>query len=196
MILGAEFSPCRIWRYSLTRQWNDRAMLVWMLLNPSTADESRDDPTIRRCIGFSMNHGYGGLMILNLFAYRATLPGSLMLPAVTDPVGRGNDAALRKQIAAGRTFACAWGNFPLANKDAAQKLGARVFTVCRILTDAGADVRALRLTGLGQPEHPLYLPARLRLWPWASEPTRFLPLLPYLSANFPIWVPSEGKAKA
>lgn len=179
MKLAAHFSPCRTWRYSLTRQWNDRPAIVWIMLNPSTADESRDDPTIRRCIGFSMNHGYGGLVILNLFAYRATLPGSLMLPDVADPVGPENDIALRAQLASGRTIACAWGNFPLCDRVHAEKLGARVFAVCRLI--AGADVRALRLTSLGQPEHPLYLPARLRLWPWACDPSRYLPLMPYLS---------------
>ena len=162
--LGAEFSRCRTWRYSLTREWGELPPLVWMLLNPSMADEFRDDPTIRRCIGFSMVLGFGGCVILNLFALRSTYPCSLMTHP--DPVGPGNDAALRTQARAGRTFACGWGNAPLSNRESAQKLGPRVFAVQSMLREAGADVRALKITSLGQPHHPLYLKSSLQLIPF------------------------------
>lgn len=164
MKLAAVFSPRRIWRYELLRQWSELPTLVFIGLNPSTADESRDDPTIRRCIGFAMNAGYGGLMMLNLFGFRSTLPGSLLL--VADPVGPGNDAALQKWISNRATFCCAWGNFPLGDRRRAELLGARVFAVCRMLRESSADVRALRLTSLGQPEHPLYLSSKLSPAPW------------------------------
>ena len=74
MTVGAAgISECGCYRYWLTRTWNPRrATLCWVLLNPSTADADRDDPTIRRCQGFARSWGYGGIVVVNLFAYRAT----------------------------------------------------------------------------------------------------------------------------
>lgn len=83
---GAHFSRCRRYRYALWRQWQAAGpMLMLIGLNPSTADAERNDPTIRRCIGFAHDWGFGGVWVLNLFAWRATLPADLK--AAADPVG-------------------------------------------------------------------------------------------------------------
>ena len=86
----AVFSPCRTYRYALSRVWAaDKPYALFIGLNPSTADETLDDPTIRRCIDFAKRWGYGGLVMANLFAYRATNPSEMK--AATDPVGVAND---------------------------------------------------------------------------------------------------------
>jgi len=95
MKTDAKFSTCRKYRYALWRIWDDSkpyAMIVG--LNPSTADETKNDPTISRCINFSKDWGYGGLCMANLFAFRATKPSVLM--SSNDPVGSANDDWLKK----------------------------------------------------------------------------------------------------
>lgn len=85
----ASFDESRTYRYSLIRRCAEGPICVWVLLNPSTADERKDDPTIRRCGGFSKSWGFGALEVVNLFAFRATDPRSLWL--AMDPVGPKND---------------------------------------------------------------------------------------------------------
>ena len=103
----AEISRDGVYRYRLTRRWetDDRAsMLRWIMLNPSTADASLDDPTIRRCMGFARAWGYGGIVVHNLYALRATDPRQLR--DHPDPVGPVNDS----YIAGWRVpTICAWG---------------------------------------------------------------------------------------
>jgi hypothetical protein len=83
---GADFSPCRTWRYKLSRRWSlTGPMIAFVGLNPSTADEIDDDPTVRRCIGFARRWGFSGMYMLNVFAYRSTNPRELR--TATDPVG-------------------------------------------------------------------------------------------------------------
>src|SRR5271157_168450 len=90
---GATFSLCRTWRYKLWRRWSAAVPMVTFIgLNPSTADEINDDPTVRRCLGFARRWGFGGMSMLNVFAYRSTNPRALR--AATDPVGPRNGAAL------------------------------------------------------------------------------------------------------
>lgn len=159
MILGATFSPDRKYRYRLSRTWNENApALMWLLLNPSVADESRDDPTIRRCIGYSMNWGYGGLIIHNLFAYRSTYPDELVSMWCQDPVGIDNDAAI-SQDARGRQICCGWGN-----KVVTLKLQARLKSIAPLVDVR--DLYHLKLTHLKQPQHPLYLHSRLTMQPF------------------------------
>jgi hypothetical protein len=75
---SAIFSACQTYRYSLTRIWNDKKKpIIFIGLNPSTADENNDDPTIRKCVHYSYQWGFGGLIMVNLFAFRATLPNDL-----------------------------------------------------------------------------------------------------------------------
>jgi hypothetical protein len=78
---SAEFSDCMRFRYTLTRKWSTAPILCVIGLNPSTATEAVDDPTIRRCIGYAKAWDYGGLLMLNIFAYRATLPSDMWAAA-------------------------------------------------------------------------------------------------------------------
>ena len=92
---GATISECGLYRYSLTRVWDDvLPMCIFVMLNPSTADADIDDPTIRRCINFAKREGCGSLMVVNLFAYRATSPADMK--AAVDPIGSGNPTTLEE----------------------------------------------------------------------------------------------------
>jgi len=142
---SATFSPCRRYRYVLRRVWDNQQPLVMFVgLNPSTADEHVDDPTIRRCIGFAKRWGYGSLVMANLFAYRSTDPS--LLPLVSDPVGPRNDWWLSRLNRNVNLVVVAWGtNGTLFDRER---------HVLRLLPTA----HCLGLTKNGQPKHPLYLP--------------------------------------
>ena len=90
---GAQFSPCKKYRYALWRTWNqDDGHVMFIGLNPSTADEFTDDPTERRCMGFARRWGFGGIYMMNLFAFRATNPLDLLFQH--DPTGSENNQML------------------------------------------------------------------------------------------------------
>lgn len=104
---GASLSSDGRYRYELTRRWdNSTSTVTYVMLNPSTADASVDDPTIRRCIGFAQSHGFGGLRVLNLYAFRATQPKDMF--RAIDPVGPENDTYLGN-LDTGSTVVAAWG---------------------------------------------------------------------------------------
>ena len=132
------------YRYVLTRAWGPRPWMNLIMLNPSTADASEDDPTIRRCKGFARSLGYGGIVVTNLFAYRATDPRKLRI--VEDPVGPDNNEHLVREATRvlGHVYA-AWG--ALANPDRVQQ----------VLGLIPGTLKALGLTKHGRPRHPLYL---------------------------------------
>ena len=110
---GATFSADRRYRYRLWREWDrSRAVVAFVMLNPSTADASRDDPTIRRCIGFARAWGFGGVEVANLFALRATDPRHLR--GVPDPVGPRNARSLKLALAHASLVVVAWGADPFA----------------------------------------------------------------------------------
>ena len=96
----ALFSPCGRFRYRLGRRWGEGPTIAFVLLNPSTADDQRDDPTIRRCIGFARRLGFGGLEVVNLYAYVATDPAELR--RVGYLVGDENDGHMLEAVRAGR----------------------------------------------------------------------------------------------
>lgn len=144
----AAFSPRRRYRYTLHRQWSDGPVVTWIMLNPSTADEHANDPTVERCQRRSQAWGYGGLIVANLFALRATDPSELY--RAEDPVGPDNDAYLRELAAARMPIICGWGNHGTFRGRAAEVLD--------LIRNAGGDPHCLRLTGIGQPGHPLYVP--------------------------------------
>ena len=146
---GAEFSSCRTYRYSLWRFWEKETRYVAFVgLNPSTADEHKDDPTVRRCINYAKDWGYGGLIMLNLFAHRSTDPKKLY--SVNHPVGPENDFHLRSASSKAGITIAAWGN----HGDYVN----RANTVIKILTKP----HYLKLTNAGCPGHPLYLKKDLK----------------------------------
>lgn len=148
---SAVISPCQTYRYRLDRVWDDRLpVLAFIMLNPSTADAKVDDPTIRRCLGFAKRDGYGGIVVVNLFALRATNP--LELLAADDPVGPENDQAIVDAVAGNFTLA-AWG------ASVPKKLRSRVGVVRDLLSSNALDLNCLGVTGEGHPRHPLFVPA-------------------------------------
>ena len=105
---SAVFSDCGAYRYLLSRTWDDSLeRITWIGLNPSVADADQDDRTIGRIVDFSNRWGFGGLDMLNAFAFRSTFPKQMQ--AAADPVGPENDAFIQRYCAAPRTVVAAWG---------------------------------------------------------------------------------------
>ena len=147
---SAVFSDCKAYRYALWRKWEspNTGYAVFIGLNPSTADETNDDPTIKRCIKFADDWGYSGLCMLNLFAFRATDPKVML--RVADPVGRDNDEYIRRYVRGAGVAIAAWGaRGTHMGRD-------------RAVREMIPSLHYLRLTKDGHPGHPLYLPAELR----------------------------------
>ncbi len=164
----ASFSRCRRYRYALERCWAPAGgRLAICMLNPSTADGVRDDPTIRRCIRFARDWGFGAVEIVNLYALRATRPAELRRAA--EAVGPGCDRAIRR--AAGRADAVlvAWGAAGARRSDHADRVR-RV----RTIVEAWHAPCCLGTTRRGAPRHPLYVPAARR--PRPCPPARSMPL--------------------
>lgn len=153
----AVFSPDRKYRYVLRRRvgLTDGTLLV-ILLNPSTADEENDDPTIRRCVDFANRWGYGWLVVCNLFAYRATDPDELS--KVDDPVGPENDEHIRREAQAADLVVVGWGEHGL--------FFGRCDDVHSLLMEAGIPLHCWATNSSGQPKHPLYVPRTqaLKIW--------------------------------
>lgn len=159
----AVYSPCERWRYLLTRTWDaagPRALFV--MLNPSTATEVQNDPTVERCERRARALGYGAFRVANIFAFRATDPR--VMRAEADPVGPANDAAIRESVdwVQGGLVLCAWGNH-------GAHLG-RGQQVERLLRETGYPLHHLGLTLAGAPQHPLYIGYHRRPELW--EPAR------------------------
>lgn len=146
---GAAFSACRTWRYLLWRVWDARRKSIMIIgLNPSTADESRDDQTIRRCVGFARSWGYGGLYMTNLFGFRTRSPA--VLKRADNPIGPANDEVLLRTADAARGILAAWG--------AHGTFRDRGDVVSRMLREKGKAILTFGLTKNRQPKHPLYIP--------------------------------------
>jgi hypothetical protein len=143
--MTAIFSKDRIYRYSLYRElefWYER-QVMFIGLNPSTADEINDDPTVRRCIGFARKWGFSRMCMTNIFAFRATDPAVML--AAADPVGPENDKVLRECANKSNLIVAAWGNYGTYRQ--------RAQRVREILP----GLQCLGKTKIGQPKHPLYL---------------------------------------
>lgn len=149
------FSPCGAWRYLLWRGLTRRTRVLGIgMLNPSTADHRTDDPTIARCRGRAVQSGFAGLLVWNLFAFRATLPADLK--SAPDPVGPDNDAAIALALGLSRRTILAWGyHGSHGGRDRA------VLAQCR-----ATPVQVLGLTDGGQPRHPLYMASAVRPRRW------------------------------
>jgi hypothetical protein len=145
---GPGHESCGIYRYELNRVWdwdNTLPVVGWIMLNPSTATATVNDPTINRCIGFTKTWGYGGLVVRNLFALRATDPRGLI--GHPDPVGPDNAMHLKSAVHDAFTV-CAWGSHRMA-----RDLGRDLIESLR--TDV--DLRCLVTNKDGSPKHPLYV---------------------------------------
>jgi hypothetical protein len=151
MLIGeghAVLSEDRAYRYQLKRTWGTSGTHVtWIMLNPSTADALADDPTIRRCTSFTKAWGFDGLIVVNLFALRATDPRELARHP--DPVGPENDEFIRDSICPWSEVVVAWG----ANREADR----RVTDVMEIITERAGGAGCLGVTSAGYPRHPLYV---------------------------------------
>lgn len=146
----AVLSPCGLFRYALRRELGilapeRRGSVLWVMLNPSTADASQDDPTIRRCLRFSRDWGYGSMAVANLYAFRSPKPWALRYAPDHDEAE--NDAWIKRLSAEAGIVVAAWG----ANAERA-----RARTVLELLA---RPVDCLGLTRNGHPRHPLYIPA-------------------------------------
>ena len=140
----AILSEDRKYRYVLSRIWDESKPLVVIIgLNPSTADEKDDDNTIKKCINFSKNWGYGGLYMLNLFAFRATAPSDMF--NASSPIGEENSKYIEKYSKLSDKVICSWsnnGNFKNRSKEVLLNIENKFY---------------LKLNKTGEPAHPLYL---------------------------------------
>jgi len=145
----AKLSECRKYRYALWRTWNDAKPTVMFIgLNPSTADETNDDATLIRCINFAKSWGYGGVSMANLFAFRTTDPEDMK--AVKDPIGLNNDDWLIKLANEAELVIGAWGdNGSFLNRS-------------NQILDLIPNLHYLKLNKSGEPAHPLYLSSELK----------------------------------
>lgn len=151
---GAIFDASGRFRYLLWRTWAPglpRACFV--MLNPSTADAIEDDPTIRRCTGFASAHGFGGLDVVNLFAYRARHPD--LLPRTFEARGEGNETHIRRSIERCAVTIAAWGVHGSEHWQAVSAL-------------EGIGLQCLGVTKDDDPRHPLYVRGDVRLRPWRT----------------------------
>ncbi len=153
---GAVFDKTNIYRYTLWREWfPDHPRLTFIMLNPSTADAQRNDPTISRCIAFAQRWGFGALEVVNLFAYKAT--NSCELLKVANPIGDENDRFLTQVLARSSCIVAAWGTKgTLLDRDK---------HVLQLLAQ-WQNVYCLGATKEGHPRHPLYVKGDTGLLPF------------------------------
>lgn len=164
------------YRYRLFRDLNTQRglftpvvdrMVLFVMLNPSTADATHNDPTVRRCVGFATDWAFARMEVVNLFAVRATNPK--LLPAIADPVGPDNDLEIAAAVAGADLVVAAWGTNKAAVAPPAGAGGpSRAEHVVGIITTTH-DLYALKLTDGGHPQHPLYLAADLKPVLWRKK---------------------------
>jgi hypothetical protein len=152
----ATISPDGLYRYDLTRSWGwdgfSSRRAAFLMLNPSKADATRPDPTMTRCVNYARSWGYGGMVIVNLFAFRSTDPDELRKAA--DPIGPDNDRYIAHWAVESDLLVCAWGAHPFAVE--------RASDVLRLLSSLVAKPHCLCLTKDGHPGHPLMLRSGLQ----------------------------------
>ncbi|HTJ43998.1 MAG TPA: DUF1643 domain-containing protein [Kofleriaceae bacterium] len=145
------------YRYLLARRWARGPGVLFVMLNPSTADEVTDDPTIRRCVGFARKWRAPAMEVVNLYALRATHPRDLF--AHRAPIGDDNDRAIRSAAARAREIVVAWGAH-------GERDPARVAHVIDLL--GGRDMRCLGANRGGSPKHPLFVPYLTKRRRWTA----------------------------
>lgn len=155
--------PGDCYRYRLCRRWGDAPSVLFVMMNPSTADARIDDPTIAKITRMvRLWGGYGSLMVGNVFAYRATDQGRLA--EVDDPIGPDNDQHLLAMARDAALVVFAYGTPKVP------RLRTRGPAVARMLAGVGIEPHALRIGGSGHPWHPLYLPDATQPQPWRTTP--------------------------
>ncbi|HEM3181939.1 TPA: DUF1643 domain-containing protein [Streptococcus suis] len=146
MKTDAVLSNDRKYRYVLTREWDENLPKVMFVgLNPSTADEIKDDPTIRRCISFAKEWGYGGFYMVNLFAFRSKNPSDLWREE--NPIGIENDDYIKQYVKLSDKVVACWG-----------EMGSYLNRSKKVL-ELLDDVYCLIINKSGEPKHPLYIKA-------------------------------------
>lgn len=148
IVNGAVFSGCRRYRYALERaDWlTGEGTVLFVMLNPSTATETANDPTVTRCIRYAQRWEFNRLLVANIFAFRSTDPKGLL--SASDPIGPENNRWIAKLADRADKIICAWG--------AHATVRTRAPKVLEILRDHG-EPYALQLTASGFPQHPLYV---------------------------------------
>lgn len=151
---GAILSECKEYRYELWRIWDDqKPKVLFIMCNPSTADADKDDPTIKRCIGFAKSWGYGGIYVGNLFALRSTNPKALLNRA--NPVGKYNVLHIYQMLQKCKIVVTAWGNGKIVEKIFSERPDYKPLNgILPYYIDLAKD---------GTPKHPLYLKGDLKL---------------------------------
>lgn len=143
----ALFSDDGVYRYTLWRHWDQcKPIVLFVMLNPSTADATKNDPTVERCERFAKRWGYGSLVVVNIFALRSTDPKALYTHH--EPVGPSNDWHILDLAEDADLVVCAWGNHG----------GERAAFVKKMLTHSGCELHCLGINKTGEPVHPLYQP--------------------------------------
>ena len=164
MVRTATISDDGLYRYDLTRRWGEGPVVLWIMLNPSTADGLQDDPTIRRCIGFTKAWGWNGLAVVNRYAFRSADPKALL--SAKNPMGPENAAYWRKWFDQAVFAVAAWGawkppkGLPPWGVD---------LSWCNPMHFAGRSNTPLYCLGTtkdGAPRHPLYVAAKQQREPW------------------------------
>jgi hypothetical protein len=152
---SAVLSDCGKYRYELSRTWDElKPKVMFLMLNPSTADANKDDATIRRCIGFAKSWGFGGLYVCNIFAFRATNPKELL--KIDNPFGDKNIWHTRQICNKVESVICAWGNESIVRKLLKNDSPFKMFDYIM------SKLHYLELSKSGVPKHPLYLKSELK----------------------------------
>lgn len=155
----AVYSDCELYRYSLTRVWNaEGARAMFVMLNPSTATEVQNDPTVERCERRARALGFGAFRVTNIFAWRDTDPRAMR--AAPDPVGPENDAAILEGAAWAGHVVAAWGTHGAFLNRGPQ--------VEALLRGTGTELYHLGLSKAGHPKHPLYIGYARQPEPWPA----------------------------
>lgn len=153
----AVYSDCEHYRYALTRIWQpDGQKAAFIMLNPSTATEVQNDPTVERCERRARALGFGAFRVTNIFAWRDTEPKKMR--AAADPVGADNDAAILEACGWADQVICAWGAHG-EHLDRGQQ-------TATLLRGCGKPLFHLGLTQAGHPRHPLYIAYAQQPEPW------------------------------
>lgn len=155
----AVISPCGHYRYLLRRELRHagEGACLFVMLNPSTADATHDDRTIRRCMGFARDWGYRWLHVVNLFAWRATAPEDMF--SAEDPIGPENNRYLNNVATGADLIICAWGK--------SGSYRGRALEVMPLF--ARSKLHVLALNKDGSPKHPLYVASATLPTPWGGQ---------------------------